>query len=65
LLPFLVIYEPFAVRRWQSIKNQALAYTPATFEQMQKTGMLEMFLPPEPEHLQQAKEMVMWLDKYV
>lgn len=57
--------RPISVCQWQALKNKALAYTPATFEQMQKVGMLEMFLPPTPEHLQQAREMVMWLDKYV
>lgn len=57
--------RPISVCHWKAVKNKALAYTPVTFDVMQKTGMLEMFLPPEPEHLQQAKEMVMWLDKYV
>lgn len=50
---------------WETVKHKAFAYTPVTFEQMQKTGMLEMFLAPTAEHLQQAKEMVSWLDKYI
>lgn len=57
--------QPIAVRHWEKIRNQALAYTPVTFDVMQATGMLEMCLPPTPEHKQQAKELVMWLDKYV
>lgn len=56
--------RPISICYWKSVKNKALAYTPATFEQMQKVGMLEMFLPPTAEHLQQAKEMVRWLDEY-
>lgn len=50
---------------WEAVKHKALAYTPVTFERMQKVGMLEMFLPPTPEHLRQARELVNWLDKYV
>lgn len=57
--------QPIAVRHWEKIRNQALAYTPITFDVMQATGMLEMCLPPTPEHKQQAEELVMWLDKYV
>ncbi len=54
-----------AVRHWQAMKAQAFAYKRVTFERMQKVGMLEMCLPPTPEHMQQARELVSWLDKYV
>lgn len=57
--------HPIAVKHWQALKNQALAYTPVSFEQMQAIGMLEMFMPPTPEHKQQAIGLVRWLDGYV
>lgn len=54
-----------AVRHWQAMKAQAFAYKRVTFDVMQKVGMLEMCLPPTPEHMQQARELVNWLDRYV
>ncbi len=57
--------KPIAALHWQSMKAQAFAYTRVTFDVMQKVGMLEMCLPPTPEHMQQARELVSWLDKYV
>ena len=54
-----------AVRHWQAMKAQAFAYTRVTFERMKTVGMLEMCLPPEPEHMQQAIALVDWLDDYV
>lgn len=44
-----------AVRHWQAMKAQAFAYTRVTFDVMQKVGMLEMCLPPTPEHYAASK----------
>lgn len=57
--------RPMSVCHWEALKHKALAYTPVTFERMQAVGMLEMILPPTAEHIQQAKELVVWLDEYV
>lgn len=57
--------QPIAVKHWEAIKNQALSYTPVTFDVMQKVGMLEMCLPPLPEHKQKAIALVRWLDGYL
>ncbi|WP_052672483.1 hypothetical protein [Aliterella atlantica] len=57
--------RPMSVCYWEAVRNKALAYTPVSFDAMQKTGMLEMFVPPTLEHLQRAKELVVWLDRYV
>lgn len=55
--------QPIAALHWQAMKAQAFAYTRVTFDVMQKVGMLEMCLPPTPEHMQQARELVAWLDE--
>lgn len=50
---------------WESVKTQELAYSPVTFDVMQKVGMLEMCVPSEPEHMYQVRALASWLDKYV
>lgn len=57
--------QPMTTQEWGQIKAQLAQHPPLDISQLQDLGMLELFMPPKPEHKERAVQLIQWLDQYI